>query len=68
MAAPRFGPAGSGTAIFTFPKLAAGDYPVRLRVDGVESWLVKREVKPAPPDFKPKPPVYDPEQIVTVPA
>jgi Pvc16 N-terminal domain len=47
------------TATLTFPAVAltAGLYPARLRVDGVDSLLVKRDVKP---------PVYDPTQIVKV--
>lgn len=53
---------------FTFPGLEAGAYPVRLRVDGVESWLVVREVAPVGPDFAPEPPVFDPTQTITVPA
>ncbi|SFR07219.1 DUF4255 domain-containing protein [Poseidonocella sedimentorum] len=60
--------AATDTAQFTFPDLPAGAYPVRLRVDGVESWLITREVAPTGPDFAPEPPVYDPAQIVTVPA
>jgi hypothetical protein len=55
-------------AQFDFPALPAGNYPLRLRVDGVESWLVQREVAAGPPDFKPKPPEFDPAQVVAVPA
>lgn len=56
------------SALFTLSDLPAGAYPLRLRVDGVESWLVIREVPPVGPDFLPEPPVYDASQIVTVPA
>lgn len=47
------------TATLTFPaqNLSAGDYFVRLRVDGVDSLLVNRAVTP---------PVFDPTQKVTV--
>ena len=54
-------------ASFDFPALAAGSYPLRLRVDGVESWLVQRELAPVAPNFEPRPPVFDPAQAVTVP-
>lgn len=54
-------------ATFDFPALAAGNYPLRLRVDGVESWLVQREIAPVGPNFLPEPPAFDPAQIVTVP-
>mgnify|MGYP006276357473 CR=1 FL=1 len=57
--APAAPLAGQGaTASFAFPALPAGDHPVQLRVDGVESWLV---VRSAPPRF-------DPAQRLTVPA
>jgi uncharacterized protein DUF4255 len=59
--------AAIGTVTFTFPDLPAGDYPVRLRVDGVESWLTIREIAPVGPDFLPEPPQYDPTQVITVP-
>lgn len=55
-------------AIFDFPALPAGNYPLRLRVDGVESWLVQRELAPVGPDFAPRPPAFDPAQALTVPA
>jgi hypothetical protein len=55
-------------ASFDFPALAAGAYPLRLRVDGVESWLVQRELTPVAPDFAPRPPAFDPVQVLTVPA
>jgi hypothetical protein len=66
VAAPRAAP--TGTAVFSFGELPAGAYPVRLRVEGTESWLVLREVAPQPPDFLPEPPVFDPAQTLTVPA
>ncbi|MFC6638155.1 hypothetical protein [Sulfitobacter sediminilitoris] len=37
----------TGTVTFTFPDIPAGAYPMRLRVDGVESWLVLRELPPS---------------------
>jgi hypothetical protein len=49
--------AKSGTLAFAAGNLVAGSYYVRLRVDGVDSLLVKR----APP-----PPVFDDTQKVTV--
>ncbi|WP_415402184.1 DUF4255 domain-containing protein [Tateyamaria sp. SN3-11] len=57
----------TGSVTFTFPDLPAGAYPVRLRVDGVESWLTIREIPPVGPDFEPVPPQYDPSQVITVP-
>ena len=47
------------TATLTFPAvtLAAGKYFARLRIDGVDSLLVKRDVTP---------PIFDPTQLVTV--
>ena len=54
-------------ASFDFPALPAGAYPLRLRVDGVESWLVQRELAPVAPDFAPRPPAFDPAQVLTVP-
>jgi hypothetical protein len=65
-APPRTGPKGAAT--FSFQELAPGSYPLRLRVDGVDSWLVTREVDPVPPHFNPEPPIFDPNQIVVVPA
>jgi hypothetical protein len=44
---------------FLFPELPAGNQPARLRVDGVDSWLIDRSVRP---------PVFDPAQFITVPA
>jgi hypothetical protein len=43
---------------FIFHDLAAGDYPVRLRIDGAESWLI---------DLTTTPPAFDPSQTITVP-
>ncbi|NEK23527.1 DUF4255 domain-containing protein [Sulfitobacter sp. JBTF-M27] len=58
----------TGTVTFTFPDIPAGAYPMRLRVDGVESWLVLRELPPIGPGFEPRPPEYDPAQAIMVPA
>lgn len=44
---------------FVFGDIPADDYPVRLRVDGAESWLIDMSVTP---------PVFDPTQTITVPA
>jgi len=44
---------------FEFDGIAAGTYPVRLRVDGAESWLLDKSVTPA---------VFDPTQTLDVPA
>ncbi|MDT5271234.1 MAG: hypothetical protein QOH49_3420 [Acidobacteriota bacterium] len=49
----------TGTLTFRFRQLPAGDYFVRLRVDGVESLLVNRAASP---------PSFDATQKVTVPA
>ena len=49
----------TNTLTFRFGELAAGEYYVRLRVDGVESLLVNRAVSP---------PAFDATQRVTVPA
>lgn len=65
LAPPRT--ATQAQATFDFPALAAGSYPLRLRVDGVESWLIQRELAPIGPKFQPRPPAYDPAQSVTVP-
>ena len=43
---------------FIFRNLAAGDYPVRLRIDALESWLI---------DLTATPPAFDPSQAITVP-
>ncbi len=55
------------TLVFVFGPIAAGNYPVRLRVDGVDSWFILRDRPPIAPDFAPRPPVYDPTQVVVVP-
>lgn len=44
---------------FVFGDIPADDYPVRLRVDGAESWLINMSVTP---------PVFDPTKTITVPA
>lgn len=46
------------TLTFVTGSLVAGQYFVRLRVDGVDSLLVDRSVTP---------PVFDPDQKVTIP-
>ncbi|HEX8336384.1 MAG TPA: DUF4255 domain-containing protein [Pyrinomonadaceae bacterium] len=51
--------ARTNTLTFRFGQLAAGEYHVRLRVDGVESPLVDRAASP---------PAFDATQKVTVPA
>ncbi len=50
-------PAQTGTLTFRTGGLAAGDYRVRLRVDGIDSLLVDRSKSP---------PVFDPTQKVTI--
>lgn len=65
LAPPRT--AATAQTSFDFAALPAGNYPVRLRVDGVESWLIQRERPPIAPDFAPRPPAFDPAQTVTVP-
>lgn len=65
VAPPRV--AAADAATFVFGDIPAGDYPLRLRVDGVESWLVRRAPAPVAPDFAPEPPVFDPLQTLTVP-
>ncbi|MGB2604282.1 MAG: DUF4255 domain-containing protein [Candidatus Sulfotelmatobacter sp.] len=50
-------PAQTPTLTFQAQNLTAGSYFVRLRIDGVDSLLVNRAVKP---------PVFDPTQQVTV--
>jgi len=52
-------PAQPTTLMFTVPQLAAGSYPVRLRVDGIDSLPVL--VSGPPPAFD-----FDPQQTVTV--
>jgi len=56
--APDAFTAPESTLEFKSAALPAGDYLVRLRVDGVDSLLVDRSVTP---------PVFDPTQKVTVP-
>ena len=51
--------ARTNTLTFRFAQLPAGEYNVRLRVDGVESLLVNRAADP---------PAFDSTQRVTVPA
>lgn len=51
--------ARTNTLTFRFRQLPAGEYHVRLRVDGVESLLVDRAARP---------PAFDATQKVTVPA
>ncbi|MDX1530155.1 MAG: Pvc16 family protein, partial [Rhodothermales bacterium] len=51
-------PLPTGALTFEFEDLASGTYPVRLRVDGVESHLIDRTQTP---------PLFDPGQQVTVP-
>jgi hypothetical protein len=52
-------PAQTNQLTFVFEDIAAGNFPVRLRVDGAESWLVDKTVTPA---------VFDPAQTIDVPA
>ena len=52
-------PTRTDTLTFRFAEMPAGEYHVRLRVDGVESLLVNRAVSP---------PAFDATQRVTVPA
>ncbi|MET0646928.1 MAG: DUF4255 domain-containing protein [Pyrinomonadaceae bacterium] len=49
----------TNTLTFSFTELPAGEYHVRLRVDGVESLLINRAASP---------PAFDATQRVTVPA
>ncbi len=51
-------PAQVGELTFVFEDIADGTYPVRLRVDGAESWLIDKLVSP---------PVFDPTQTIDVP-
>lgn len=51
-------PAQTDTLTFVTRSIAAGEYYVRLRVDGVDSLLVDRSSAP---------PVFDPDQKVTIP-
>jgi uncharacterized protein (DUF2141 family) len=56
--AARFKEEKADTLTFTFEEIPAGDYWLRLRVDGVESLLVNRAVTP---------PEFDVTQKVTIP-
>lgn len=53
---------------FVFHDLPAGLYPATLRVDGVDSWQILRDLPPVGPDFAPRPPEFDPAESLTVPA
>jgi hypothetical protein len=53
--APRSG--AMSTVTFAVAGAAPGTYPVRLRVDGVDSLLI---------DAAQSPPVYDPDQVVVI--
>lgn len=55
--APLSAASPTGTLTFVAANVAAGEYLVRLRIDGVDSLLVDRSVTP---------PVFDPTQKVTV--
>lgn len=66
--AEPFAGASTGTLVFRFRDLPAGAYPARVRVDGVDSWMILRDRPPEPPDFAPRPPVFDPTQEITAPA
>jgi hypothetical protein len=52
-------PSQTDELTFVFDGIAAGTYPVRLRVDGAESWLLDKTVTPA---------IFDPTQTIDVPA
>jgi hypothetical protein len=52
-------PAPADQLHFRFETLPAGNQPARLRVDGVDSWLIDRTQRP---------PVFDPTQFIAVPA
>jgi hypothetical protein len=51
-------PAQVGELTFVFEDIADGNYPVRLRVDGAETWLIDKLATP---------PVFDPAQTIDVP-
>ena len=51
-------PAQVGELTFVFEDIADGSYPVRLRVDGAESWLIDKLATP---------PEFDPAQTIEVP-
>jgi hypothetical protein len=52
-------PVQTGQLTFVFEGITDGNYAVRLRVDGAESWLVDKTKTPA---------VFDPTQTIDVPA
>ncbi|WP_165357468.1 DUF4255 domain-containing protein [Sphingosinicella sp. CPCC 101087] len=52
-------PAPADQLHFRFEALPAGSQPARLRIDGVDSWLIDRTQRP---------PVFEPAQFITVPA
>ena len=52
-------PVQVGELTFVFTDIADGDYPVRLHIDGAESWLIDMSVTP---------PAFDATQTITVPA
>ncbi|WP_028022106.1 DUF4255 domain-containing protein [Enterovibrio calviensis] len=58
----------TNTLVFVFGPLPAGTYPVRLRIDGADSWFIEKDRPPIAPDFTPRAPIYDPTQTVVVPA
>ena len=66
--AEAFAGAATSQLTFRFRNLPAGVYPARLRVDGVDSWLILRDQAPVGPDFEPVPPAFDPTQQITAPA
>ncbi|MFD2180472.1 DUF4255 domain-containing protein [Veronia pacifica] len=61
-------PTASNTLVFIFGPLAAGSYPARMRIDGVDSWFILRDRPPVAPGFTSRAPVYDPTQVVVVPS
>lgn len=66
--ADAFAGASASLLTFRFRGLPAGSYPARLRVDGVDSWMILRDRPPVPPDFAPIPPAFDPTQTIVAPA
>lgn len=52
-------PAQTDELTFVLTDLAAGSYPVRLRIDGAESWLINKGTTPAS---------FDPNLTINVPA
>ena len=51
-------PVQVGELTFVFEDIVAGSYPVRLRIDGAESWLIDKMTSPA---------AFDPSQTIDVP-